>query len=389
MIVVYEPQCRGIEHAEINAAFLMFLVKAKPYESIVVFAEESHIHAIRLIIDSFGFVDFTSRVIWSSIVLPKPESSVIQRSLFEIMCFIDIALNKNNRRSLNSFICLSSTSATLLCAKILSYFFGGQIFLILHGILETITNRPQSLLKRVTWFRNYLPINSRSSIRYITTAKYIQANLITEIPSLRHNVSYLDFPYLFEEIRGAINGGNISLPITITSAGVGALKKGTGEFFKMAERMNRNYGDSIRFYYAGRLVDEELKCKIPTCVHAFVDQHMLSATKFGEILRNSNYLVFLYPADSYKFGVSGVFLDAVKYELPIIAIQNDFFKYCTQVIGKIGWLCESVRDVELVISKLILEPPLQEIDEIKTNYKKFKKNHTVDLQTSRLVEILN
>lgn len=394
MIIVYEPQCRGTEHAEINAAFLIFLTKVKPRQPIVFYGESAHLTSVKIAIDSLGYTDCSSWLEWCPISVPSPKTSMIIRLILELRRIFGIAFSIDKRNKDEAFILLSSTSATLLGVKIMQHLIGKPIFIILHGILESITIRPQSLLKRFAWFRNFLPINRRSNIRYLTTASFIKKNLLVEIPALEGCVFHLDFPYIFSDDQqwgnrvNSLNSYNESLPVTITSAGVGSLKKGTGDFFKLAETVSQQYGKSVLFIYAGRLADKELSTRIPECVNALIDQEMLSQIKYKEVLQHTDYLVFFYPPNSYKFGVSGVFLDAIKYEIPVIAISNEFFEYCVDNIGKIGWLCSNTEEIEDTIKRIIKDPPLQELHEIRLNYKHFKQQYTPEAQASRLAEIL-
>jgi len=395
MIIAYEPQCRGIEHAEINAAFLILLEKAKPGESIVFYGDSEHLTSVRMAIDSLGHSNCSSRLECRPIQVPNPKTFIILRLLSELTRLIAIVFANTKRTKNNTYILLSSTSATLLAAKVIQHFISKPIFIILHGILESITCRPQSLLKRFAWFRNYLPISRRSKIRYLTTASFIKRNLLFEIPSLDGHVFHLDFPYIFRDDQHSVNriksfnSYNGSQPVTITSAGVGSLKKGTGDFFKLADTVSQQYGKSVLFIYAGRLADEELNARIPECVNALVDAKMLSQIKYNEVLQHTDYLVFFYPPNSYKFGVSGVLLDAIKYEIPVIAISNEFFEYCVDTIGKIGWLCVSTKEIQDTIKRIIKDPPLQELHEIGLNYKHFKQQYTPEAQALRLAEILN
>jgi len=395
MILVYEPQCIGFEHTEINAALLIFLTKAKPNATLAFFGDTEHLSCVKSSMVALGFSDCAKRIDWRPISVPSRKTSLIYRSLIELYRIFSISSVFNRKCAIDACIFLSATSATLLGVRVIQHIIATPTYLVLHGILESILNKPNGLIKYLIWFKHYLPVNERANVRYITTAGFIKMNLIKQIPSLHGRVFELDFPYIFEEVRSQASQvkpaqvDDQNLPITITSAGVGSINKGTHDFFNVAKSLCQLPATSVQFVYAGRLADGELKNNIPACVRAIVDEDMLTPAKYQEVLLRTDYLVFFYPADSYKFGVSGVFLDAIKYEIPIIGIDNDFFKFCTDTIGKVGWLCNDANEIEKRIKEIVANPPQQDLTEIKANYKRFKQQHTTAALSDRLAKILN
>ena len=50
MIIVCEPQCKGVSHEKVNSGFIYGLRLAYPEEKIIFFAEATHLKAIQEIL---------------------------------------------------------------------------------------------------------------------------------------------------------------------------------------------------------------------------------------------------------------------------------------------------------------------------------------------------
>lgn len=396
MFILYEPQCKGMEHAEINASFLIFLINSKPGKVIEFYGDGSHLSAVKSTMDFLQYGNLIKLVVWHSVEIQGNNGGYIQRIKQETRRLIALVLTLlKHKKKCEKVILLSATNSTLLGVKLIQRKYRVPIFVVLHGVLETIKERPKSFIKRILWFREYLTLNNKSNIKYITTASFIKENLVKELPCLKNKVFSLDMPYLFNEVdthwvnRKHMETAEPKRFLNVTCAGVGSRLKGTDKFFLMAESIYKKKCDLAKFIYAGRLADENLKDLIPTCVEAHVDKNMLSTVEYDQIMRKTDYLVFFYPEDSYKFGVSGVFLDAVKYEIPIFAIRNEFFEYCNDVMGMIGWLCNTQHQMEELVLSVVNADNKSVVRKIKQNYQNYKKNNNLKKHSLRLLEILD
>lgn len=395
MIVTYEPQCRGLEHAEINAAFLIFLTKAKEGIPILFYGNEDHISSVKRNIQALGFPEYIPAISWINTPTTDPTENIVKRFCIELYNFYRVYRNSQKQSKIFTLILLSATSTTLIGVKLVEKMINAKIFIVLHGILESIKEKPKGIIKQLAWFRNFLSLRANSKICYIATAEFIKNNVIREIPLLKDKILNVEFPYIYPKTTEnnkqleITNNGKIKSKIVITCAGVGSFKKGTNNFFILAQTLNEKYSHLVNFVYAGRIADNELKEQIPLCVEIHTDNNMLQPYEYQQLILQTDYLIFFYPANTYKFGVSGVFLDALKYEIPIIAIENDFFNYCQKKIGHIGWLCSDMEALKKTVIELIEAPPTQELIDIKNNYRIFKETITPTQQAKKLAKILN
>ena len=119
------------------------------------------------------------------------------------------------------------------------------------------------------------------------------------------------------------------------------------------------------FFYIGTIEDRE--CVLVECgigkVNAsdvyLVDrvqwvghENGLSRAEFETHIKGLDYILYLYPTDSYKFTASGAIMDALKMHKPILSLHNDFFD---QLIGNhpIGYMGNAVEDLEQIIRQIV------------------------------------
>ena len=76
MIIIFEPQCIGFEHAEFNAAF-MKVVEIAFNEKIIFIAEKEHIKNVKAI------VGFDEQITYKEVEVPPKEDADMERSCRE------------------------------------------------------------------------------------------------------------------------------------------------------------------------------------------------------------------------------------------------------------------------------------------------------------------
>lgn len=381
-MIFFEPQCIGFAHAEINAAYILLYRKAFPSDKIEFYGEVEHLKKVEEVL-SFYAMDIS----YVPIEIPRGGQSYLKRFITEFQN-VRIILRSARENKSNALL-LSVTSATLLAVKIFGYGLKQKIFIVVHGILETIVKKPDGLLARLFWFKRYFVSKNLSNVQYILNGSFIETNVLALFPTLRSHVRSLELPYFFENTIHGISGNDVLKPV-FASAGVAALSKGSNYFFNLAKDVIKNHGiKNITFSYIGHFVDPGMEQFNNGYVMLPSKDHPLEKEEFQKLMMNADFFVFFYPKDSYKFGVSGVFFDAVKFEKPIIAIRNDFFSYYFDKYGDLGWLCNDYAEVLDLVIKLSKHVEANECARFATNYKKIKSDLSMNKQVINLQNILN
>jgi hypothetical protein len=381
-MIIFEPQCIGYEHAEVNAAYILLISKAFPDERIVFFGEKKHLELVR------GELAYSSSadVQYCVIEVPRLNQSYLRRltiELFNIRYIFLVAKRQNT----NIFL-LSITSASLLASKIFGFGLRFKIYIVVHGILETINRRPNSLLAKLFWFRRYFINGNFNNLKYILNSKFVEMNVLALFPLLKDHIRSIELPYIFENYDRKEYNNPVDT-VLFSGAGVAAVSKGSHLFFKLAKDvLSRKNLQNIKFMYIGHFVDKKMEMYINECVQVPSKDKPLDKSVYQTNIMKTDFLVFFYPKDLYNFTVSGVFYDAIRFEKPIIAIKTDFFSYYFDKYGDLGWLCEDYNEVVNLVEELSKSINFDKLKQISLNYRKLKEDLSINSQISKAREVI-
>lgn len=375
-MVIFEPQCAGYVHAEVNAAYILTCARAFPEEKIRFFGEAEH---LRIVEEELGKYGLNIRYI--PIEIPDRKQSPLKRLRVEFGNIRKVFSQAEG----SDVLLMSVTSATLLAAKLFGYVFPGKIHIVLHGILETIFKKPESLSGRLFWFKPYLLHLNRPKIRYLLNGESIERNLVSSFPSLEKFVSSLELPYFFE--GNPVKETTGPLPV-FASVGVGAVQKGSHLFFRLAQDVAGRTGKNAEFRYIGHFVDREMDGYINEFVDLPSKDSPLDRQSYEKYMTNADFVVLFYPGDSYKFGASGAFFDAIKFRKPVIAIRNDFLSHYFDKYGELGWLCESYEEVLKIVRGICENFDREDYERRAENLGKVREDLSMEKQAARLRRIM-
>ena len=81
-------------------------------------------------------------------------------------------------------------------------------------------------------------------------------------------------------------------------------------------------------------------------------QSFLNRDEFNEKISSLDYVLYLYPVNTYKYTASGSLMDSINIERPIISFKNDYFKYIFDKFGQLGFLVNDTHEMILLIEEL-------------------------------------
>lgn len=235
---------------------------------------------------------------------------------------------------------------------LINYFFKKKVVFVMHGELELLLKRNLPIYKISFLYR----ICHRVSFKYffkknkailLVLGDSIKANLCKMFVDMSANVYSICHPY-FVNNNVTIKKHKI---LTIGTIGVMKKEKGLDNLIKLSEELN----DEI---CKNRLIIKSIGQVIRADVSQYKNikwignKTMLPRSEFDKEIQSLDYILYLYPTDSYKFTASGAIMDAIKLEKPIIAFHNDYFDYLLKD-ACIGYLVNNLSDMIAIIKKLI------------------------------------
>ena len=92
----------------------------------------------------------------------------------------------------------------------------------------------------------------------------------------------------------------------------------------------------------------------------------LSNEAFKRAVLNLDYILFLYPPDTYRLIASGAILDCIRFNKPVIGVRTDYFEYLFEKFGIFGYLAKDYDELIELLRKthqLKTHFPFNEIQE--------------------------
>ena len=380
-MIIFEPQCIGIAHAKINASYILIYSKAFPDHLIRFYGEFEHINLVRS-----ELLVYSINIRYIPIEIKNTKRSYLAWVVSEFRNVFNVMLDANFSKS--NVLFLSVTSVTLIAIKLLSFRSNRRIYIVVHGILESIIRKPDGVLRKLYWFKNYFAYLNISNIKYILLGKYIESNTLNIIPKLKNYTCSLELPYNLNKPKDA--GGLEPIEkLVFASAGVATISKGSHQFFNLAQDILQKYKlTNVEFFYIGYFIDKRMNKFVNNCVGLPSKDAPLDEINYQNYFLRVNFIILFYPQDSYKLTYSGVFLDAVKFETPIIAIRNDFFTYYFDKYGDLGWLCDDYNEVLRMVVKLSDYVDPEDLKKFNGNFQKVKSDLSVNSLSITLRNIL-
>ena len=229
-----------------------------------------------------------------------------------------------------------------------------RIVFLFHGELEFLI-RNVSYLKTSGWYKKSMQISFRnmftlSPAYVLVLGNSIRMNLLKLYPRLGAHVLSIYHPYIIDNKLFTIKGTN-NIPLKIGTVGVMNKLKGLDSLIELSSRLyDLIQQKKLEFYCIGKVnaSDVYLVDRVQWVGH----ENGLSRAEFETHIKGLDYILYLYPTDSYKFTASGAIMDALKMHKPILSLHNDFFD---QLIGNhpIGYMGNAVEDLEQIIRQIV------------------------------------
>ena len=346
MIIVCEPQCAGFSHEKVNSAFLYGLSLAYPHEDIIFYAEHGHIECV---IDCLRLSEVTlSNVEYRELRIPKSDNSI--SSLIEYYFILNKVLEPTTRAGANKFIFLSINSDSLYVIKYLikNKYQSIRCAMVLHGVAESLKHRTNLLdrilfIKHFFHFRNALTYAESDNVKYLTLSPYITSNLIRFTRMNEGKFVNFHMPYLFS--RNYIVSQNPHLILGILGKGY------TSKLRELALQLNRI--SEVGKYEIKVISNNTCGLENIPNINCVSPGKRLSRQEIDFHVRDVDYVLFLYDANSYELSASGALFDAISYEKPIVYLNNNFIQFYDRLAGGMGIRCSDLDQMKSLIAEII------------------------------------
>jgi hypothetical protein len=349
-VILCEPICQGRQHIPVNFALVSSIIDHSNVD-IKLYCEKQHWDILLLLVHPNAQHRLSH----------FPISTLSRQDDFFAWLsglLLIIKLQKENE----DVIFLSSTSGLLDIAK--WRIKKNKVFCIFHMALTRV-DKHLARNPFVQWFSfdSVLKRFRTSKVKIIVLEETIAKNLVERYKNLADSI--LCLPHPIEPFSQSDTVEKEPCNNTICFPGTFSLDKGAEAFTLLAKSADKG---RVSFVVAGK--KSSSFCHYETNLFEInPNAEFLERDVFVSLIKSSQYLFLGHNEAVYKWCASGVYLDAIKYEVPIIARSSAFFRRENQIVGEIGFFYNEISEVrEFISSKNFLA----QHNDFKSNIKKLK-----------------
>jgi len=308
------------EHAMVNRGLIQLLSEAYPDQKLKIHVSPSHLDAL-----GFDDVTFSYLLVQQVQVLSPVAGSKVQwlKKLWEEgkLLFQLLGRGKNTPAHLLFFSSLSPLGAFLLSFFSRRWMFKGPVVLTLHGELQLLISKPSKAIDKVyARLLGHALKRPGPSLSFLVLDPFVKQFLVQNGFVLPHAIFQIPHPIRFPAPE--VPDVRPSPPLVIGHIGVAKHSKNSSVFFKWAEKFSYEIeANHLRFVLAGAVLPEMVGHTNEYVEHepghGFIDEF-----KFQSLCKEMHYAVFLYQEEHYQLVSSGALMEAISFEIPILALRT-------------------------------------------------------------------
>jgi len=355
-VYIVDKLVMGYNHVMFNTAISAIVAKIFKDDQVLFIAESTHSREVEknnASIDNLGYQPYEEA--------PLPQQKLkkiipwIKKKIGDILFINRFYSNTKKEASDVFFTCLSTTSL---------YFAGyrfreskAKVYFILHGEVEFVFDGKFGVIDRIKGkiYKRMLK-NMHDNMHCIVLSEMVKARLIQESIVGEDKIITIEHPIITKEI---LYEGLNSDTVIFSHIGSAMNKKRSELFFELAGKFQaalaakKTAFNLIGKFHYDFFVDNMNGVTVVSENNRSVSQH-----DYEQFIQQSDYAVFTFDSDNYVFRVSGALMDAVLFRKPIIALKQDYIEYLFREGGNIGFLCESLGEMIVLIDRLIKRDPV-------------------------------
>jgi hypothetical protein len=347
MICLCELSFLGRAHIPFNAGMLAIIGAAFPKERLSFFGAAIHIKDLK---EKVG-EPAAGLISWNEIVPAPPGTVYFKRFFRELNIFRGLAKILSN----DPTSCLVLTSAypsTVLALKVARYFkLRTHVQIVLHGLSGVVGKRYRHPIRRFKDMKTALTLFGNKHIQYLVLEHPIRDMVLKSVPSLSSNILTLEHPITPNE--GATKDMDLKEPIAFGFLGLANKSKGFPYFVQLAKDVTAKYGRRAHFHAIGHSPTDETPINGIDVLESEPAKEQMTRAEFTKRVSQLHFIVLPHEASPYTLSASGVLLDAIAWEKPIIARKIPIFKAMFERYGDIGYLFSDDLELNRIVEHIL------------------------------------
>jgi hypothetical protein len=348
MILTCELSFNDAAHVPFNAGLLATIRAAFPKEDLSFFGAAAHIEELKKEVGEplAGSID------WKDILLPPSGTGYFQR-FFRDLRTIRRLLRSVPQHSTSRLLLTSARPSTVLALKV------GRCFrfkhmpvqIVLHGMSGVVGTRYRRPIRRFQDMKTALTLFDNKNIQYLVLEQSILDTVLLNVPDLLGKLEALDHPISSKEAE--FQPIDLSEPVRFGFLGLADKSKGFPLFIKVANHVTAKYGERVEFHAIGRLPQNGTPM---TGYEVLITKPAIGRIGRADFIRGVSPLHFIilpHESEPYRLSASGVLLDAITWQKPVICRKIPIFEQIFERHGDIGYLFSDDSELTTIIEQIL------------------------------------
>ncbi len=366
-IVVFEPNMNSFPHSEINAGFLSLLELVYQNEKLCFIADKNHYNAVQEI-RQFKLWHYKPTKVFSY----EPKFFLFNDFILIVKIFrLLVSIKKTDTLYLLGIMPIAH-----IFISGLNTILKRNIVICLHGQMEAYLENTKIGMSKYYYRLSKFVFKRNDAIDYLIFGESIKNNLF-HLFNTNKRLIVIDQPYLHKEIENEDIWYNKN-EYTLGILGRFDHSKNIKEFFAFVDYLEQEILEKkIRIKTIGKV-----NCDIPDKYSGLISFYTRTLTKeeFEKEVLQLDFVISFTDEDYYRATPSGVFFDCIKWELPMLSLNNDFIQYYFTKYGNLGEVFNTTFEmIDFVKNKLIKSNYIfDQFDMYKKNLKMVKHQLSVE-----------
>jgi hypothetical protein len=387
-IVIIDKLVIGYNHIVFNAAIVSMIAEIYNTNEVVFIAESVHTKAL---LHKIGYIQNLTCEPYLENILPlnniRKLIPWITKKIGDIL-FIKRLYKSHIESSYASiFTCLSSS--TLLYAGYKARRVKTPTLFFLHGEIEYLLQSKIGFFNKIrakiyNLFLTCLGTNSKILVfSEITKQKLVENQYLPadKVMVVEHPIIPTNYPVKVLSTEKIVFG----------HIGLALVKKSSALFFELAQMHSSVIANGTALFRLVGKIEHALVINDVGLVEILSKgNESLNQTEYEQNIALIDYAIFTFNEDNYVYRESGSVMDAIAFSKPIVALKHSYFNYLFNKAGNIGFLCNNMEELNLLVGKLIHrdEVLLKQYEIQQTNLKKLMKKRSVEIMKNKLSAII-
>jgi glycosyltransferase involved in cell wall biosynthesis len=338
-------------HVPFNAGFLAIIRAAFPKEELSFYGGAAHIEELKKQLGQ----PLAGSVAWLEIQ-PVPPGLRYGNRFFRELRIIRRLFRILSQDSGSRLVLLSAFPSTILALKAARclQWINPPVQIVLHRMSGVVGKRYRHPIHRFQDMRTALTLLGNKNIQYIVLEQPVRDTVVKHLPLLSSHVEVLDHPIPPNE--GASETIELSVPIRFGFLGLVSKAKGFPLFLRLADELITKNGRSAEFHVIGHFLEDGTGANDLKALATKPGDTQMSRADFTQRLSRLHFVVLPYEVGFYTLTASGVLLDAIAWEKPVIARKIPIFQSMFEKYGDIGHLFKDDTELLEVVEEILKGP---------------------------------